>query len=560
VVIKYSTTHVSCTCELPVATPSSQTLQVHGLINEQTFYSDDRDLKVEWWLVVQASARQKGKKNAFNHIFGASTLFKRGAIGQLLQAMPRRDFKDWTKPSGFEGTGSTHNNVRTEMRQWFSGSAMYSALIQALTARVPKQPLGLLIQVRDYTAYDDELLKAVAGVNSSGPVVIAMAYHGCCWFQPAAGNAKLVNQDNLQAAARDAVRSRIAAGTYARIKLEMGKFGPEPSRQSVVSGSRVASKPEDYDLCYPKDNELLIKQSVMAVGATLGTVAILDPLQPDRSWTWESLVLAHNTEFNPTGLAWSPNHPNKRAGEEGSSNSAAAGVGSQAFLKELTTKQATPIPLDAMSKVVPANQNFQLYIHSDGRLFLSALQDADVPADFKLFKVMGTFLVGAPAKSFMAKSDAQYVPYDLKPESRVFLSAKPAEPGSSGPELQLPTSILTLQAAYDMLAAKKQGRVELHKHTVSYLPGSSEQMMVKSDEDCCLQVVSSGPAGGGAAQVKEEVAADKVSGMVSFQNLQAVEAVHQLQYDPQLKRLKPMLPVMVPQSGFLIIGGAQYQL
>lgn len=530
---------------------------MHGLYNEQTFYSDDRDLKVEWWVVVSAQARQKGKKNMFNHVFGASGLFKRGALGQLLQAMPRKEFKDWGKPAGFEGTGSTHNNYRLEMRQWFSGAPLYSALLQSLTARVAKSSGVRIVQVRDYTAYDDELLKAVALANSSGPVVLAMAYHATCWHQPTAGNGRMINQDNLLAACRDVVRSGIANGTYARVQLDKAKFGPEPTMQSVVAGSRVVSKPEDYELCYPKDVELLIKQSVMSVGASLGNVAILDPMYPDRSWTWESLVQAHNTEFNPSGTTWSPNHPHKRAVEDSSS-------GPVVDLEELHTKQESSLQLDTLSKVVPAHQNFQLYVDADGLLFLVALQDADLAADFKLFKVMGTFLVGAPAQAFMSKEGAQQVPYNLEPNSRVFLTLKPSDTAgpaaSGGPDLQLPTSLLTLQAVFDILAAKKQGRVELHKHTVTYVPGSSEQMQVKSDEDCCLQITTtSNPAGGGA--VGKEIPADKLSSAVSFLDLKAVQVVHQLQYDPQLKRLKPMLPVAVPlKDGFQIKAGGQYQL
>ena len=224
---------------------------MHGLYNEQTFYSDERDLTVEWWLVLSTLARQRGKKNMFNHVFGASDLFKRAASGKLLQALARKDFKDWTQPLGFEGSGVTHNNYCIEMRQWFSGAPLYTSLLQALTARL-SQAAGQMIQVRDYTAYDDELLWDVVNMNSSSPVVLAMAYHASCWHQPAAGNAKALNQDNLLAACRDLARTKIADGTYARVRWNKAKFGPEPIAAAVVAGSRVASNPEDYEICYPK--------------------------------------------------------------------------------------------------------------------------------------------------------------------------------------------------------------------------------------------------------------------------------------------------------------------
>lgn len=520
------------------------TLEVHGIWNEQTFYSDERELSFEWWLVLAESARQKGKKNLYNHAFGASTLLRRGAVGHLLQAMARKDFRDWTKPMGFEGSASTHNNYRVEMRQWSSGSALYSALLRGLTARLSKAA-GCLVQVRDYTAYDDQLLQAVVQCNASSPVAPAFAYHASCWHQPVAGNAKVVNQDNLLTACRDAVRTRIAEGTYARVVLDKAKFGPEPSAAATVAGSRVASKPEDYELCYPKDSELPIKQTTMTVGATLGSVTVLDPINPDRSWSWETLVSAHNAEFNPSGAAWNPQHPNKRGAD---------GPGlSSGPLVELTSQVADFDPAK-MSKVVPSAGQFDLFVDADGGLFLHALQDADLLADHKLFKVLGNFLVGAPAQAFMSKTGAQFVSYCLTPQSRVFLTLKPTESSSSGPELQLPTSPVTLEAAYDLLALKKVGRVELLKHTVTYQPGGNEPMVVKADEDCCLQMTAM------VAVPGEEVPFDKLSSAVSLQGLSAVEVIHQLQFDPQLKRLKPMLPVVVPITAFQIKAGTHYRL
>ena len=91
-----------------------------GIFNEQTFYSDDRDLTVTFWLCISSKAKQAGKKKLFNYVFGASGMIKRGALSQFLQAMPRKDFKDWGKALGFEGSGLTHNNLHKEMNQWTS--------------------------------------------------------------------------------------------------------------------------------------------------------------------------------------------------------------------------------------------------------------------------------------------------------------------------------------------------------------------------------------------------------------------------------------------------------
>ena len=258
-------------------------------------------------------------------------------------------------------------------------------------------------------------------------------------------------------------------------------------------------------------------------------------------------------KFNPSHSEQSINNPRKRAAEEESS-------GPALVLQELETKQDS-LQVDVMSKVVPANPGWEMRVDQGGCLFLSALEDTDVHAGFKFFKVTGTFLVGTAATAFLAKEGAQSVPYNLTPESRVFVNLKPPEAGASsgpsGPDLQLPTSALTLQAVYKLLAAEDQGQIELQGHTVAYSPGSPEQMQVKADEDCCLQIMTS-PAS--LAQGGKEIPLDKLSAAVSMMDLQACQVVHQLQYDQQLKKLKPMLPAVIPKNGFQIKAGNHYQL
>ena len=524
-----------------------------GIFNEQTFYSDDRDLTATFWLCFSCHAKQAGKKNLFNHVFGASTMIKRGALGQFLQAMPRKDFKDWSKPLGFEGSGQTHNNYLKEMKQWFSGHALYLALLQALTSRVPKASQGQLVQVRDYSAYDDELLQAVIHVNSQprSPAVLPMAYHAACWHQPAA--VKNVNQDNLLAAAQGLVRSRIADGAYARVRLDKAKFGPEPSR-AAVQQSRVASKPEDYELCYPKDVELLLKQTTMSIGASLGGVTVLDPHNPDRNWNWETLVQAHNAEFNPSGAAWVPGEAVRRPADATNQNGSGFHL---TPLVELCPRIDAP-DKERLAKVIPANQQYQLYADEHGQLLVEGLQDTEWAPDLKLFKITGNYLVGAPATAFMQKEGAQYVPYQLGPKSLVFLSSQAPSSSQADPSssvfANLPAGLLTLEAVFDVLAAKRAGRVELHKHTVTHLPGSGQAMTVAADEDCCLQVaVQPVPVG-------REVPMEKVASTINLMGLKGLQIVHQLQFDPQLKKLKPMFPAAVPQKACEFKAGDWHQL
>lgn len=283
----------------------------------------------------------------------------------------------------------------------------------------------------------------------------------------------------------------------------------------------------------------------MAVGANLGGIAVLDPLNPERSVTFETLAQTHNAEFNPSGQAWSPQNPNKRAAEPSGGPEVAAA--------ELGTKVPGPLDLDKFAKVVPKGAQFDLLVDEHGSLFIQALQDATIAGDCRFCKVGGNFLLGTQAKALMSKAGAQFVPYDLTPQSRVFLTQKPLD--SNSQDLQLPSSPLTLEAVFDVLAAKKQGKVELHKHKVEYQPGGGgSPMKVEVDEECCLQVTAQ------TAQPGQDIPVDKLASTILLSDLSALEVLHQLQYDPQLKRLKPMLPVIVPKTPILIKEGTCYKL
>jgi hypothetical protein len=299
--------------------------------------------------------------------------------------------------------------------------------------------------------------------------------------------------------------------------------------------------------------ELLLKQTTMSMAASLGSVTILDPHNPDRNWNWETLVQAHNAEFNPTGAAWAPGDAARRPAE------ALSQTGSGFVLTPLAELCARIDAPDKgkLAKVVPANPQYQLYADEHGQLLVEGLQDTEWAPDLKLLKILGNYLVGAPATALMQKEGAQYVPYQLEPKSLVFLcsapSSSPADPSSSA-FANLPAGLLTLEAVYDLLAAKKAGRVELHKHTVTHLPGSGQAMKVVADEDCCLQVVVQ------PAPVGKEVAVEKLASTINLMGLKGLQVVHQLQFDPQLKKLKPMFPAVIPQKACEFKAGDWHQL
>ena len=101
--------------------------KVVGLWDADTFYSHDRDLGFEYWLVVSDSCRAKAKTGVFNHIFGNSVLMKRGAFPTMMKAMERRDFANWKQPLGFGD--QKHPTSGHENYQWFSGVQLFGAVL-----------------------------------------------------------------------------------------------------------------------------------------------------------------------------------------------------------------------------------------------------------------------------------------------------------------------------------------------------------------------------------------------------------------------------------------------
>jgi hypothetical protein len=79
-------------------------------------------------------------------------------------------------------------------------------------------------------------------------------------------------------------------------------------------------------------------------------------------------------------------------------------------------------------------------------------------------------------------------------------------------------------------------------------------MTVAADEDCCLQVTAQ------PVPVGRELPMEKVASSINLMGLKGLLIVHQLQFDPQLKKLKPMFPTAVPQKACEFKAGDWHQL
>jgi hypothetical protein len=79
-------------------------------------------------------------------------------------------------------------------------------------------------------------------------------------------------------------------------------------------------------------------------------------------------------------------------------------------------------------------------------------------------------------------------------------------------------------------------------------------MTAVADEDCCLQVAAQ------PAPVGQEVPVERVASTINLMGLKRLPIVHQLQFDLQLKKLKPTFPAAIPQKSCEFKAGDWYQL
>ena len=155
--------------------------KVVGVWDSETFYSHDRDLGFEYWLVVSDSCRARAKTGVFNHIFGNSVLMKRGAFPTMMKAMERKDFANWKQPLGFGD--QKHPTSGHESYQWFSGAQLFGAVLGELIKGSILTQNHVLVVV-DGCLYDAETAKACLEQNckqgNSQPRAIFL---GLSWIQ-----------------------------------------------------------------------------------------------------------------------------------------------------------------------------------------------------------------------------------------------------------------------------------------------------------------------------------------------------------------------------------------
>lgn len=276
-----------------------------GLFDEQSMYSDDRDLGFEFWILIDKTvADDPVKKN----IFGSGTLLKRKAIPGLLPTMQRVDMLNFWKDLSFAQAGTTNRDMDVERRQYLSGKGFFSEVLRVLFSGTKLTGKNTVI-IQDETMYDAELGKAVVGLNACKAGTASgmktwpnLGYVGVCW----AANAgiKDVVVKNVNGILEGDVKGMIVRGDYAMAELPQGML-------SKAAGSHLKLPSLDesqFQLCIPTNQELLWLKSTMDKGQRCGNT-ILPDSEVWKGQCWQDMVTNHNKEFNKSGLVRNKREP-----------------------------------------------------------------------------------------------------------------------------------------------------------------------------------------------------------------------------------------------------------
>ena len=264
------------------------------LFDQETMYSDDRDLGTDIWIIISSSIVENIQSG---NIFGSSVLLKRKAVPGLVHAMPRSQMANFCKDLSFATAGKTHGDADVERRQWLSGHSFFSDLLQAAFKGTKLHNKNTVL-IRDDTLYDAELGLAVAKMNGLAQKPWPnLAYVGTCWH--ANSQVRDVIQGNVKTVLEEQVKGAISRSEYA-----MGQL-PLSLQQKPTSGLQASSGPvlqsDKFELTCPTPRlELAWLSSTIQRGERCGKV-VLPESETWKGLAWKDIQKLHEDEFNPSG-------------------------------------------------------------------------------------------------------------------------------------------------------------------------------------------------------------------------------------------------------------------
>ena len=481
-------------------------------------------------------------------LWAKSKLTSKRTLLSVAEAYPRSKFQDWGKSMALFDRGLSDTPL--EMKQWMSGAPLLSLLIKSALKGVALRPESRM-QVRDMTAYDDQLAAAVMDLNAS-PVkeLPRMAYVGTAW-----GGSKphTTRVDNIFSSIRDHLLARQRSSPTVALGSRRPQLPPKPV---FDESQRPTYNSDVFKITCPRANlELPILQSVYdqwSNGKEVVTVKALKATDPDTQLTWADIVLMHNNEFNPTGV---PHKAKRQADNAVAALEAAAPPAVQLFSDtSLPGTLEEVIAQNLGVKVESGNATCSLVITKAGGVLIYAEQDGTLPHDEALFVVRGTPKTGEAAKKLMKDSTA-WVEYLLSGEDDVVLTfATPLQ----GPG-EFPGSPQPLNAALKFLEDKGHVKVQLYLHTVERDPTRPGSYVVKRNdkEVACMQVDIAKEVGPGtitAANVATHIS------VPDLKNCTSCKICQRIQFNAAMNKLQPGLPAVYLRGPVILKKGALLKL
>ena len=256
--------------------------RIVGKFNSQAMYSAERELSVEFLMVLSAEE----SSGVLVSVYSRSPVWLRKAFAQDLEALPRSSFQHYTEAFLRKEHGNL--DVSVELRQWHCGAAFWDAIITAIHSG----PLGseaLICQVREFYPYDPEMGKAILYIRARcsskqpgyGYVGVQVRDHICAF-----GGKNIV--EHIKEALAQYMSQLVDAGSY--------KMPGYAVRASASSGVLVTANsgpaPPVLKHTAMRDRELPLLQAVHDKW---------DAIACTRA-RWDVACKNHNESYNRSGV------------------------------------------------------------------------------------------------------------------------------------------------------------------------------------------------------------------------------------------------------------------
>ena len=503
--------------------PQLVVTQCSAQYNEETMYSNIRDLRLEFLLVMASSTSQAAGVAALASKFAKSALYKRRAVSKLLETFPRQSFANWSQEMAVATRGSKLE-VEAEMRQWHTGQHVFTAILTQLFRGVNFGEHAR-VQLLDMTMYDDQLLATVVTMNTAADKNLpVLSYTGVSWGTMSMGQIKVTNlqeagQEQLMAVARREVPLIYMQG----IRL--------PAKPIISDSQRPQFRDGDFIVTCPiAAGQLAIRQSYYDKWST-------SALKTTGGLSWADIVKSHDEKFNVGGVPYKSKRLADTSVDDIHQSSSPA-------VKLSTPAADQPQTLEDLQKArgVRALSNnptlYSFYVTAEGSLWLYGEGEGVITQDDCLFSLRGTARVG-PAATKSMKDSKSWVEYKMTGSDVVTL-------GFATPlKKEWPSGPRPLNEAMHFLEQLGFVRVQIHLHSAARDPGSPGSYNIVATDAGAWDI---GTETTFPDQDKDKpLAANQLAGYINVPDLKKCEhvcVVPKLQFNPSTNKIMAGFPAV----------------